>query len=188
MPRAIPETIVMPLAASTRAQPGDAITVAVATTPSGVIAPSAELADALADSDIVATSLRWGMPGQAPFASAAALLDQLIAAAGTRPILIEGVSATSAPEAGSTPDAQMAFLDGFFQALGARRAAFVVVNIDELNDESVDVCTAPAVAQGAPAGGALAAYHCSIGLLAQDAAEKPGWASVRSALSSFASP
>lgn len=170
------------------AQAGDAIAVAVATTPAGVFAPPDELGNVLDEADVIATSLRWGMPGQTPFASATAVLDQLVAAAGSRPILIEGVSAASAPEAGSTPDAQTAFLDGFFQALAARRQAFVVVNIDELNDESVDVCNALAVAQGASAGGALAAYHCSIGLMDQDAVEKPGFATVRSALAAFASP
>lgn len=155
-----------------------------------VVAPSLSLESLLASSDIAAVSY---IPGLAagevtPASEVATQLDQMIAAAAGKPILLQAVGYPSDPLAQSSADKQSLFFDTFWGALGPRRASFPWVNVAELHDLGPAACEAYAASQGEPKDGKQTAFYCSLGLFTSAGEEKPSWASVLEGTAAFASP
>lgn len=123
-----------------------------------------------------------------PASAVAGAVDAMIAAAGGKPILLQGVGYPSADAVGSSPEKQALFFQTFFQALGPRRAAFELVEVFQLHDLGKPLCAALAERQGESTSGPFASYLCSTGLHAAGDQAKPAWLEVLSGASSFLSP
>lgn len=175
---------------TTKAQAGEAVPVGIGWSFEAASDGSLRPAELDEPSTLVATTLLAGAPlaGAAPAGGTAAALDTLVLSAGRRPIVLTALGAASSAAAGSSAEAQVAFFEGFFEALAPRRSAFALVNVRELHERAPAACDAEALAHGEPAGGDYAAFVCALGLFDAAGDPKPAWASVTSAVASFASP
>lgn len=156
----------------------------------GATLPNQSFAPLLSISDSMIVSYLPGFGGTSAVAASAVAgqLDQLIARAEGKPIVLQAVGYPSDPAVGSSPDKQALFFKTFWSALSPRRNAFSWINVHELYDLAPAACGAFAAAQGEAPDSPLASYACSIGLLDASGEEKPAWANVLEGAAVFASP
>lgn len=155
----------------------------------GATKPHPSVSPLWAASDVAVVSYAPGLDDGAagPASAVTTDLDELVQAAAGLPIVVAGVSYPSAPEVGSSDEAQKLFYTTLFGALAARRPSFDVVDVERLHDPSPAACEAEATAQGEDPAGAWAAYACSTGLFDADGA-KPAWSPILAAAATFAAP
>ncbi len=120
--------------------------------------------------------------------SAASDLDQMIAQAAGRPVVLQQVGYPASAEVGASPALQASLLDGFFSALAPRAAGFPHVLVHQLHDLDEASCDSWLVGQGLDPADPAGPYFCSSGL--RDAAGEPkaAWQRFLSATAHYARP
>jgi hypothetical protein len=159
-----------------------ALPVGLSVTFTGIASGDARLAALARAGDVVfATYYEAGNFGTTDDRPLAAHLDDMVAFADGRPLVLKELGYATGAALGGSEDGQAAFWDEAFAAWDDHAAAVPLVMVSRMFDGARADCEAQAASYGLPGDEAFIQFLCTLGLRRLDDTAKPAWGTLAAA-------